>query len=119
MAARSKTAISRRRPAEEPELIGALPKEVGVLLIVAGLGGMLLPGPIGSPFLLLGGVTLWPRLFRRLEASFQRRFPAMHKQGTRQIRRFLADLERRYPSDGDRAITAVRGKSARRTGSPA
>jgi hypothetical protein len=101
MAARRETSISRRKPVEEPELIGELPKEVGVLLIVAGIGGLLLPGPIGSPFLLLGGVTLWPRLFRKLEASFQRRFPAIHKQGTRQIRRFLADLERRYPSDSD------------------
>ncbi len=82
---------------EESDLIGALPREVGVLLIVAGLGGLLLPGPIGSPFLLLGAVTLWPRLFLKLEIFFQKRFPAMHRKGTRQIKRFLADLDRRYP----------------------
>ena len=52
---------------ERSELIGVLPREVGVLLIVAGVGGILLPGPVGSPFLLLGAVTLWPRLFTRLE----------------------------------------------------
>ena len=79
------------------ELIGALPKEVGVLLLVAGVGGILLPGPVGSPFLLLGAVTLWPRLFARLETGFQKRFPRMHRTGTRQIQRFLADLDRRYP----------------------
>jgi hypothetical protein len=101
MASRSKKSVSRNRAIpQQPELIGALPREVGVLLVVAGLGGILLPGPIGSPFLLLGGVTLWPRMFTRLEASFQRRFPKIHRQGSRQIKRFLADLERRYPLAG-------------------
>src|SRR4051812_22208841 len=93
MASRSKKSVSRDLAIpQQPELIGALPREVGVLLVVAGLGGILLPGPIGSPFLLLGGVTLWPRMFARLEASFQRRFPKIHRQGSRQIKRFLADL---------------------------
>lgn len=82
---------------EQSDLIGVLPREVGVLLIVAGVGGILLPGPVGSPFLLLGAVTLWPRLFMRLEIWFQKRFPKMHRTGSRQIRRFLADLDRRYP----------------------
>jgi hypothetical protein len=82
---------------EQSDLIGMLPKEVGVLLIVAGMGGILLPGPIGSPFLLVGAVTLWPRLFTKLELGFRRRFPKMHRSGTKQIHRFLADLERRYP----------------------
>jgi hypothetical protein len=82
---------------DQSELIGVLPREVGVLLIVAGVGGILLPGPVGSPFLLLGAVTLWPRLFTRLETCFQKRFPKMHRTGTRQIHRFLADLDRRYP----------------------
>jgi hypothetical protein len=82
---------------EQLELIGVLPREVGVLLIVAGVGGILLPGPVGSPFLLLGAVTLWPRLFTKFETYFQKRFPKMHRTGTRQIHRFLADLDRRYP----------------------
>ncbi len=82
---------------EQANLIGVLPREVGVLLIVAGVGGLLLPGPVGSPFLLLGAVTLWPRLFMKLEIGFQKRFPKMHRIGTRQIRRFLTDLDRRYP----------------------
>ncbi len=72
---------------DQTELIGELPKEVGVLLIVAGVGGILLPGPVGSPFLLLGAMTLWPRMFTRLEVYFQRRFPRMHRTGTRQIQR--------------------------------
>ena len=82
---------------EDSDLIGVLPREVGVLLIVAGMGGILLPGPVGSPFLLLGAVTLWPRLFMRIEIGFQKRFPKMHRTGSRQIHRFLSDLDRRYP----------------------
>lgn len=77
--------------------IETLPKEVGVLLVVAGIGGILLPGPIGSPFLILGGVVLWPRAFRGLDHFFERRFPKVHRQSMRQITRFLDDLDRRYP----------------------
>jgi hypothetical protein len=77
--------------------IEKLPKEVGVLLIVAGIGGLLLPGPVGSPLLVLGGVVLWPRVFHRVEACFLRRFPKLHHQSVLQVTRFLEDLERRYP----------------------
>jgi hypothetical protein len=74
-----------------------MPKEVGVLLVLAGIGGLLLPGPWGTPFIIVGGVVLWPRVFERVEIAFGRRFPKAHRQGVRQIQRFLADLDRRYP----------------------
>jgi hypothetical protein len=83
--------------ASEIEKIRSMPKEVGVLLIVAGIGGLLLPGPIGSPFLILGGVMLWPKAFGCVENAFEKRFPRMHRKSVRQIKRFLDDLERRYP----------------------
>jgi hypothetical protein len=83
------------------ELIKSLPKEVGVLLLVLGVGGLLLPGPVGSPFLLMGGVVLWPGVFERLEFAFQRKFPRVHRQSMRQLRRFIDDLERRYPTRTD------------------
>ena len=73
------------------------PKEVGVLLMLAGLGGILLPGPIGTPILILGGVILWPRGFRGLDAFLARRLPKLHRQGVQQVTRLLDDLERRYP----------------------
>ena len=41
--------------AEQVRRIEKMPKEVGLLLIVAGIGGILLPGPVGTPFLVLGG----------------------------------------------------------------
>jgi hypothetical protein len=84
----------RLRPVHE------MPKEVGVLLMIAGIGGMMLPGPVGSPLFILGGVILWPRAFRGLEARLARRFPKLHRQSMRQVSRMLDDLDRRYPRPG-------------------
>lgn len=74
-----------------------LPPEIGVLLIVVGTAGILLPGPVGSPFLVAGGVALWPSAFRRTEGWLERSSPRLFAEGMRQMERFLADLERRYP----------------------
>jgi hypothetical protein len=100
MAGRELEPVAQVTGGDAADFVRELPKEVGVLLVVAGIGGLLLPGPIGSPFLLLGAVTLCPRVFGRLEVAFQLRFPNLHRQGTRQIKRFLADLDRRYPIPG-------------------
>ena len=82
---------------EQVRRIEKMPKEIGLLLIVAGIGGILLPGPVGTPFLVLGVVVLWPRAFGRLEGFLERRFSRLHYQSMLQITRFLDDLERRYP----------------------
>lgn len=74
-----------------------LPPEIGVLLIVVGTAGLLLPGPVGSPFLVAGGVALWPSAFREAEGWLERMSPRLFAEGLRQMERFLADLERRYP----------------------
>lgn len=74
-----------------------LPPEIGVLLIVVGTAGVLLPGPVGSPFLVAGGVALWPSAFQKTEDWLQRVAPGLYDEGIRQMERFLADLERRYP----------------------
>jgi len=74
-----------------------LPPEIGVLLIIVGTAGVLLPGPVGSPFLVAGGIALWPAGFRRVESWLQRVAPGMFEAGAGQIEQFLADLERRYP----------------------
>jgi hypothetical protein len=72
------------------------PKELGVMLLSAGLVGFVLPGP-GIPALLAGGLILWPRGFGKIEGWMQRRFPETHRAGRDQLDRFLSDLERRYP----------------------
>jgi hypothetical protein len=86
--------------AAETLRIDSAPRELGVLLVVAGVAGLLLPGPVGTPFLLAGGVILWPAAFRKAEACFQKRFPRFHREGVIQMRRFINDLERRYPWTG-------------------
>ena len=74
-----------------------LPPEIGVLLIVIGTAGILLPGPVGSPFLVAGGIAIWPSAFRETEDWLQGVAPGLYDEGIRQLERFLADLERRYP----------------------
>lgn len=77
----------------------SLPKEVGVMLLSAGFVGFVMPGP-GTPAIIAGGLVLWPEGFGRVEGWFQRRFPQAHRTGMKQIRRYLRDLDRRYPWSG-------------------
>jgi len=67
-----------------------LPKEAGWLLITAGVVGLVVPGVLGTPFLLAGAVVLTPGGSKLLSRW------AGHS-AMRQIGRFLDDLERRYP----------------------
>jgi hypothetical protein len=75
----------------------AISQEVGALLIVSGIAGILLPGPVGTPLLILGCVMVWPKAFERMDLFFAKRFPRAHHLGVVQSTRFLNDLERRYP----------------------
>ena len=86
-------------PEEEAELgrIKDLPKEVGVMLMTVGVLGLVLPGVVGAPAAIAGGLVLWPRSFEKVENWFERRFPKIHKQSLYQINRYLNDLESRYP----------------------
>ena len=77
--------------------LNSLPPEIGILLITVGIIGLVLPGPIGTPFFIAGGLALWPRGFSKVEHWFERKYPKMHDGGMRQIERFLVDLEKRYP----------------------
>jgi hypothetical protein len=80
--------------------IEQIPKEVGVLLLAAGMvTGMLLPppGPFDLSLMVAGGVTLWPRGLRTVEGWTRKRFPQAHRAGMRFLERYLDDLERRYP----------------------
>jgi hypothetical protein len=83
--------------AGDPEPLGPIPKELAILFVVAGVGGVLLPGPIGTPFLIIGAVALWPRALEAADRGIRGRFPRAHRVGVRQVKRFVADLERRYP----------------------
>jgi hypothetical protein len=82
---------------EQLHKIKQVPKEVGVMLITAGIVGFILPGP-GTPAIIAGGLALWPGAFGKLDSWLQRCNPGLHRQGVQQINRFLDDLEKRYPN---------------------
>jgi hypothetical protein len=73
-----------------PIRVEQLPKDAGWLLITAGVVGLVVPGVLGTPFLLAGAVVLAPGGSKLLSRW------AGHS-AMRQVGRFLDDLERRYP----------------------
>jgi hypothetical protein len=77
--------------------IESLPKEVGVMLMSVGVLGFVLPGVVGAPAVVAGGLALWPSAFRGVESWLRRRHPEVHRRSMRQIERYLNDLERRFP----------------------
>ena len=83
--------------AEHTDKIKHVPKEVGAMLMTAGIMGVILPGP-GIPAIIAGGLALWPGAFGKLESWLVRRNPKLHRKSVQQINRFLDDLERRYPN---------------------
>lgn len=80
------------------ERLATLPREVGVLLVTIGVLGLALPGLVGTPALVAGGLMLWPRGFRSLNGWLGRRCPGFHGKSVEQLFRYLDDMERRYPS---------------------
>ena len=79
--------------------IRSLPAPVGVVLMGVGVAGLILPGPIGTPFLLAGGLVLAPRVFGKVDRCVHRRFPTFHRVSMEAVERFADDLEKRYPSE--------------------
>jgi hypothetical protein len=79
------------------ERLGKLPRELGILLVSVGAVGTLLPGIVGAPAIVAGGLVLWPAAFGKVEGWLRRSCPEVHRQGFHQIGRFLDDLGRRYP----------------------
>jgi len=62
-----------------------------------GVLGVVLPGIIGTPAIIAGGLALWPKAFDRIETWFEKRCPIVHRESLKQMGRFLADLDYRYP----------------------
>jgi hypothetical protein len=97
LARRDHDAEERLEETETQRKLKKLPPEIGVLLIAVGVAGVLLPGPVGTPFVIAGGVVLWPGVFGKVENWFQRRYPNSHRSGMDVIDRYMADLEKRFP----------------------
>src|SRR5215469_784018 len=73
-----------------PVRVEPLPREAGWLLITAGIVGLVVPGVLGTPFLLAGFAALTPSGSNLLTRW-------VGHSTIRQVGRFLDDLERRYP----------------------
>lgn len=74
-----------------------MPRDVGVMLLTVGLAGVVLPGIIGLPFMLAGGVILMPKTTQKLKRKLGVDNTPHGEFADRQINRFLDDLDRRYP----------------------
>jgi hypothetical protein len=74
-----------------------LPKEAGWFLITAGVVGLVVPGILGTPFLLAGAVVVASGGPKLLSRWVGRNPPKIVHSAMRQINRFIDDLERRYP----------------------
>ncbi len=88
-------------PPEQGDSIGKLPPEVGALLVVAGVIGIVLPGP-GTPVFLAGASVLWPSVFGRVERFAKWRFPKTHRASIVQLKQYLNDLDYRFPGSLER-----------------
>lgn len=91
------TATAQSNGESSVEMLKDFPQEVAMLLVIAGAAGVVLPGTVGMPLLIAGGVVLWPKTFRPIEHWFSQKFPAVHRQGVIQMKEFLNDLNRRFP----------------------
>ncbi|MFM7741290.1 MAG: hypothetical protein ACKO9H_17975 [Planctomycetota bacterium] len=74
-----------------------MPPEIGVLMLGFGVAGLIFPGPFGTPLIVAGGLSLWPRSFRRIDAWVAKKMPKSHESGHNWLNRFMDDLEKRYP----------------------
>ena len=84
------------------ERLLAMPRDVGWLMVSIGVMGVALPGIVGTPALLAGGLMLWPKGFRAVNSWVRKRFPKTHEHGVEQLIRYLDDMEHRYPTQGKR-----------------
>jgi hypothetical protein len=77
--------------------IANVPRDVGWLMISVGVIGVILPGIIGTPFLVAGVAVLAPGGPQLLTDWVRRNPKAATLVGLKQMGRWLDDLERRYP----------------------
>ena len=78
--------IDAPAPGDPPSVrIQELPREVGAMLVSVGVLGSILPGMIGTPALIAGGLVLWPKALRQdrgvVPAPLSRTAQAGHASG--------------------------------------
>lgn len=98
MASEPEISQASANSAHDDPAIEKLPPEVATLLMLIGVLGIPLPGP-GIPFILAGGMSLWPKTFGPMDDRFRRTWPESHRKVRKVLNRFEQDLQRRYPLD--------------------
>jgi hypothetical protein len=74
-----------------------VPPDVGWMMVTVGVLGVILPGIIGTPFLVAGIAVLVPEGPQRLTHWVRRNPNWVVHTGLKQMGRWLDDMERRYP----------------------
>jgi hypothetical protein len=77
--------------------IANVPRDVGWMMVTIGVLGVILPGIVGTPFLVAGIAVLVPEGPQRLTHWVRRNPNWVVHTGLKQMGRWLDDLERRYP----------------------
>jgi hypothetical protein len=77
--------------------IANVPRDVGWMMVTVGVLGVILPGIIGTPFLVAGIAVLVPEGPQRLTHWVRRNPNWVVHTGLKQMGRWLDDMERRYP----------------------
>ena len=79
-------ATAEETEGNEQARLPSLPPEIGILLTMVGTAGVVLPGMIGTPFLVAGGIALWPSGFRKVERWLMKVSPKAYETGVQQTR---------------------------------
>lgn len=95
----------KARPRPPPDAAGltpkakALPGDIGYLLVLGGMIGLVVPGVLGLDMLALGTLILWPGNQGRIQLwlAGHPSTPKLLRGSFKQVDRFLDSLERRYP----------------------
>ena len=80
--------------------LDALPKELGLTLLVLGACGVAIPGPVppGFSFILLGAVVLQPGILARIGPPLERPCAGVFSVLIGLVAHFHSDLARRHPN---------------------
>ena len=84
-------------PPDIQERLRRLSPEAAAAVLASGLIFWVVPGP-GTPLILAGGLRLWPSVFSKFARKLEHYFPKGHSAGLEVLRRFLDDMEGRFPT---------------------
>jgi hypothetical protein len=80
------------------DLLEAIPKDIGWMLLILGIVGIAIPGMVDIPLLIAGCIILWPSTYRFFQGLARTREQAnLLDAPVRFLTRFHRDFEKRNP----------------------